>query len=439
MHVNKTLVVTSINPAGKLDHQRLCFDRWQSLGMDVITCNTRLESDMLVRNGFPENRIRPINMEHSGKIIFGKPVPLIKPLLEALYHEQKYDCIVLTNSDIYPSIRTGSIVSYWAMHSPALAMTREEIHDLFAHDYDSSSPYRGGLDVFFLQREALARVNEMLNAFASSSRMAFGMPGWDYLMAAVILSPAVGGRIFDSHLLLHQSHRPTYGNMDEFSHYVQDLRQLGAVTDITPSGAAAEFASVIERECRNQHKDSRMAKLLYYQKPVRRSVSRQRTMEFERCWQQMLLLAPGMANCYRKWTICSLYERLANDPDASLETALPLVCNSKSAWFQFNQALFAIVLSLKARSVTKSRTFTDNYPKGNQHGAALRNILNRHDENDPLRRFWIARLFGSELVNHGIFNRRLFNYLVLATENDSELQLTQEILSMIRRKQPNAA
>jgi hypothetical protein len=433
------IVVTSINPTGKMAHQRLCFERWRSLGMRTMTCNTQPEARVLAQSGFPEECIRLIPEEHSGQSLFGKPVPLIKPLLEALYLEQPFDCLILTNSDIYPAIRTHSIVRYWATHGPALALTRDEIHDLAAHDYDSSCPYRGGLDVFVIQRDGLTGIIELLGGLESSSRMAFGMPGWDYLMAATLLSPRVGGRIFDSHVLIHQSHKPTYGSMDEFSNYVEDLKNLGAVSDDDPAVAAAQFASLIEQECRRQHKDSSMARLLYYQRPERHSSASQLNARFERVWQQLIRMAPAMENCYRKRAISSLYQRLLNDPEVSFEAALPLICNSKSTWFQFHQALFAIVLCLKAHTETRQLKITENYPKGNQHRAALRNIIDRHDENDPLRRLWIARLFGSELVNHQIFNPRLFDYLVLASQNDSELQLTMEILSMTRSTIEHAA
>ena len=435
----KTFVVTSINPASKLNHQRRCFQGWQSLGMDVFSFNARYEADLLVQAGFPESSIRCISDEHSGKAIFGKSVPLIRPLLETLRNQQQWDCVILTNSDIYPAVRNPSIVNYWAAHGPALALAREEIHSLSAHGYDSTSPYRGGLDIFVFQRDALENVIGVLNHCTSSARMAFGMPGWDYLMTASLLSNNVGGKVFDSHVLIHQSHKPTYGNMNEFANYVPDLRRLGKVNYDDPVEAADEFARLIERECRQNQQASRMAKLLYYESPQPASIFQTENAEFNRCRRRMNQLAPGMEDYYRRRSISSLFERLASDPNTPLETALSLICNSNSKWFLFNQALYAIVFALKAKPELARKRCKQVYPKGNQHKAALRNILNRHDEDDPLRRFWIARLFGSELVDHGIFNSRLYKYLVLATENDCELQLVEEIFSMIQLEEQNAA
>jgi hypothetical protein len=434
----KTLVVTSVNPYSKLDYQQLCFQRWKSVGMTVVSCNTRKEAEILIKNGWSETDIRHVQSEHSGQALFGKPVPLIQPLLAALETEQQFDSLVLANSDIYPAIRSNAITCFWAAHAPALALTREETHDLSSHAFDSGSPYRGGLDVFFLQRSALRKINRILERTASSARMAFGIPGWDYLMACCLLSNEIGGRIFDSHVLLHQSHQPTYGNMTEFGHYVPDLQRLGVVTDSDPSVAAAEFAALIEQQCHTQRKSSRVAKLLYYRRPDRTAIPESATAEFEQRWQHLMQLAPGLESCYRKGSVASLYRRMASDSSGSLDTAMSLLCNSESALFQFNQALFAIVLTLMARAKGE-QPVTQDYPKGNQHAAALRNILNRHDENDPLRRLWIARLFGSELVDHNIFNPRLYQYLVLASDNDCELKLVQKIKSMTRSKQRHAA
>lgn len=402
--------------------------------MRIVTCNTTGEADRLIKAGFSESDIRHVREVQSGLQLFDKPVPLIFPLLLALQQERQYDIFILTNADIYPAIRSSSIVHYWVAQAPALALTREETHDLSAHTFDTESPYRGGLDTFVLNRSALAKVNNLLGDTSSAMRMAFGAPGWDYLMGACISSSDVGGKILDSHVLLHESHQPTYGNMDEFCHYVTDLKRMGVVTGTEPAVAADEFASLIAQQCRSQRKTSRRARLLYYKAPRGcRSVAAN-SQAFERCWRRLMELAPLVEGRYRKRGVISLFDRMATDSSASMDTALSFLLNSKSAFFQFNQALFAILLVLMARQSRVEPDFRRTYPKGSQHGAALRNILNRHDEDDPLRRLWIARLFGSELVDHGIFNPRLYQYLILASDNDCELRLIQEIREYERSK-----
>ena len=434
-----TLVVTSVNPFSKLEYQRLCFRQWQSLGMEVVSCNTRKEAEILRKNGFDENEIRLVADLDSGQILFGKPVPLIRPLLAALEREGRFDRFLITNSDIYPAVRSSTIARFWALQAPALALTREETHELSAHEYDSDSPYRGGLDAFFLQRDALSKVNRLLAQSQASPRMAFGAPGWDYLMGACLLSPEIAGKILDSHVLIHQSHQATYGNMDEFGHYLPDLRRLGVITADEPSAAAAEFAAVIEKQCCEQKKSSQVARLLYYKRAERLALENYEQKQVETCWKHLTAIAPAVADCYRKRAVTSLYQRMMNDSTASLETALSLFCNSQSVLFKFNQVLFAIVFVLIARATKAKLSFTQTYPAGSQHGPALRNILTRHDEDDPQRRLWIARQFGSELVDHSIFNPRLYQYLILASENDCELELVQQIKVIVNGELKNAA
>ena len=434
-----TLVVTSVNPFSKLDYQRLCFQRWRSLGMDVVTCNTRAEAEILRKNGFQENEIRYVADHDSGQNLFGKAVPLIRPLLASLEHETRFESFLITNSDIYPAVRSGTVAHFWAAQAPALALTREETPELSAHDYDSESPYRGGLDAFFLRHAALRNLNRLLANSQASPRMAFGAPGWDYLLGACILSPEIGGRLLDSHVLLHQSHQATYGNMSEFGHYVPDLQRLGAVSAGDPSAAAAEFSAMIDQQCRHEMQRSRLARLLYYKRPERMALDHTLAGQFENCWDHLVQIAPAMGHYYRKRTMASLYQRITTDSSASLDTAASLLCNSKSTLFAFNQSLFSIVFVLLARAAQSPRSFVRVYPKGNQHGPALRNILTRHDENDPRRRFWIARLFGSELVDHSIFNPRLYKYVVLASDNDCELDLVLQIKALIQGKLRNAA
>lgn len=435
----RSLVVTSINPKSKLDHQRTCFQRWLALGLDAMTCNTEAESRALLEQGFNEQHIHCVSNEHTGKQLFRKPVPLIRPLLESLEREKEFDCLVLTNADIYPAVRSGSITRYWASQAPALAMTREETHDLTAHEFSSKCAYRGGLDTFFFRRDALAQVIQVLQACRASERMAFGVPGWDYLMAASIVSARVGGRICDSQVLLHQTHKATYGSVDEFSHYLPDLKSMERISSDDPSAAAEEFAAFVEDACSNQSGISLLARLLYYQRCEQQSPLQAHSPAFDEAWQRLCHLAPEMKHHLRKRTLASLFERLSSDPDTGFESTLPVICNSQSSWFQFTQALYAIVVGLKAKSASAPLYFAQQYPEGNQHRAALLNILKRHDENDPMRRLWIAKLFGSELVNHGIFNPRLGEYLVLATENDTELQLMREILTMTQRGKKHAA
>ena len=405
----------------------------------VLSCNTKEEAEILAQRGFSKASIRQVPEEHSGKALFGKSVPLIRPLLAEIEEQHSFDYLLLTNSDIYPAIRSGTIPRYWATTAPALALTREETHELASHSFDTEAPYRGGLDTFFFTRPALAKLNRALKQIPAAAQMAFGIPGWDYLMCALVLSPSIAGAVLDSRVLLHRSHQTSYGNMNQFECYVPDLRRLETVTAADTSAAAAEFAELIANNCRKNSKRSRLAKLLFYDPRRRSSEPGNPGSEFEQCWKRLMGLAPGFGYCYRKTAIVSLFSRLRSDQTASLESGLSLLVNSNSVHFKFDQMLFAILFALVARNEPPHGGYASIYPEGNQHAAALRNILDRHDESDPFRRVWIARLFGSELVDHGIFNPRLYEFLVLACENDCEMRLIQEILAITRGTKRHAA
>ena len=369
------LVVTSLNPFSSLDYQLECFESWKRAGFDAKTCNTQSEAESLISSGLKKSDICDLEVADSGAALFGKPLPRIQPLLQNLESERENDFFLLTNADIYPATRSSTIVKFWSEHAPALALTREETHDLSAHAFDSASPYRGGLDTFFFNRSSLRKVNELLSKTIAAPRMSFGIPGWDYLLGACLLVPEVRGKIVDSQVLLHQSHRPTYGSMEEFAHYVQDLRRFGLVKAKDPAQAAEEFACVIESSCRKYQKCMRAAKLIYYKPAKRSGLASDIAVEFERSWQSLLEHAPFFEDCYRKQSLVSLFQRLKSDSSATLDTALSLLLNSESTHFQFSQVLFALVFVSYAKFDQKKIKACGTYPNGNQHAAALKNIL----------------------------------------------------------------
>ena len=61
-----------------------------------------------------------------------------------------------------------------------------------------------------------------------AERMAFGVPGWDYYLAATLSRREVGGAIMDGPFFWHQSHKTTYGNVDQFASYLPEAHRDGA-------------------------------------------------------------------------------------------------------------------------------------------------------------------------------------------------------------------
>lgn len=434
----KNLLVTSINPLSNLPFQIECFNRWKAIGFEVRTINVREEAERLRAAGIESEDIKVIEAQDSGIELFGKPVPRIKPLLKSLLNETAYDSYIISNSDIFPAIRSSSIARFWGRCNIALALTREECHALEAHAFSDESPYRGGLDAFFITKSGLPRVTQHLSKLEAADRMAFGIPGWDYLMGACMLSPAIGGTILDSRTLLHVSHRPSYGNMEEFTNYVSDMSRLGVISRQGASEAVDEFATRIEAECERSRRLSRMAKLIYYSPSLCDNTANSDNNEWRRILLHLVQQAPQFECQYRTVALRSLVSRFSSDSDGHLAMALSFMLNSQSVLFRFTQALFAIAFSLHCKTSSSYLDVTESYPKGNQHAAALSDILNRYSEADPHRRLEIAKLFGTELVDYGLFNRRLYNYLALCCENDTERALLAEIYALTRREQDAA-
>lgn len=439
INAESALVVTSINPFSNLEYQLKCFEKWKSVGFNAVTCNIQAEAGLLEEAGLPRSQVHEISEEESGKRLFGKPVPLVQPILNRLEKKRQSKFVLITNSDIYPAIRSSSIVRYWSTHASGLALTRDETHDLSAHDFDTTRPYQGGLDAFLMDHAALQKVNRLLSSFYSASRMAFGVPGWDYLLAACIISDGLKGKIIDSRVLLHRSHKTTYNNIDEFGYYVQDMRRLGVVNVDDPAQAAEQFAGLIKESAVKNESFSATAKLIYYRAPDRYAQQVAASDKFERAWCRLRELAPFLDGYYRTKSLVSLFDRLASDPGASLELGISFLVDSTSVLFQYSQTLLAIVFALLARYAESAPPFVREYPKGNRHVAALQHILKRHSEDCPLRRVWIARLFGAELVDHGVFNPRLYQYLILASDNDSELRLLEAIGQLAMGRYDKAA
>lgn len=426
----RPLLITSINPSSNLGFQIKCFSRWKAAGFEARTINIAEEAEKLHAAGMPADEIRVIDTQDSGLSLFSKPVPLIKPVLESLAHEASHECYVISNSDVYPALRSASITSFWQKYADALALTREECITLDSHAFPDHYPYRGGLDTFFMTQEALKRLNHELSNFAASKRMAFGVPGWDYLMGACMLTPEINGRIADSRLLLHVSHRQAYDNIQEFANYVQAISRMGLISADGFAEAAAEFAGRIDAECQKSRHESRMARLIYFTPPPASTDNICQLSLWREPMERLTSLAPQLEGQYRVRLIHSLATHFATE-QGRLQTVLDALLNSQSRLFQFVQALFAIAFSIHSKRAVEALHVSERYPPNNRHGQALELIMKEYPESDPGRRLEIAKLFGIELVDHRIYNRRLFNYLALSCSNDSERALLSEINKLV--------
>lgn len=431
---SNSIIITSINPNSNLDHQLLCFNRWKEIGFEIVTVNVKDEANLLIEAGLDESCIRVIENENCGSRIFGKPLPLIKSVLNIVYNDFSRYYYILTNSDIFPAIRSNSIVKYWHSVNEGIAFTREECISIESHSFIDESAYRGGLDFFFMTRDFLLKMINNISTLDSSNRMAFGIPGWDFLLGASIISSYMNGTIMDSGVLLHVTHQPTYTHVDEFKNYLPDLHKFINLLSDNPAKAADEFAATIINECNKNASMSRMAILLYFTPISLNYYVANEDIAFYDISEHLFNLAPQLKNYYKNKSLRLLFERLAKEKDSYFGIALNFLLNSRSKLFQFTQTLFSIALVLNYKIMLLNWHYSESYPIENQHKAALKNILNRHDESDPLRRLFVAKLFGNELIDHRIFNRRLFNYLALNCSYDTDRALINEIIKLVRSK-----
>lgn len=424
--VRRSMIATSLNPYSRLQYQLQCFHEWKRLGFQVLTFNCPDEATRLREAGITREDVFVLDLQATGRELFGKPVPRIQPVLELLKSRFSDNRILLVNSDIFPALRSASIMDFWESSNGGLALTREECHAIGAHTFETRSPYRGGIDAFFMTQGALTQVLRCLSSHESAKRMAFGMPGWDYMIGAAFLSPQVGGAIMDSGVLLHLSHRESYGNMSEFAHYIGAMQSMGAVRESDASAAANEFSCRIDAECQKNTVLTAAARTIYFRPHLGQSANSRYAAGAKSALSSLVMKAPAMTSRYTKRGAAMLAERLAEDEAVTLAMALSFFVESPSRHMRFLQTLFATAFCLRCGRSARPQV-TEIYPAGNQHAAALRNILTAHSEKAGERRNHVAKLFGAELIDRRIFNRRLYNYLILSCENDSERSLLIEI------------
>ncbi len=415
---DRPVVVTSLNPFAKLDRQLKCWRAWTDLGFTVRTANVAAEAERLVTAGVAPDAILLVEDEASGRALFGKPMPRVAPLLAGLAETLPGRAILLTNSDIFPATRHADVVSIWLAQAPIAALAREETATHESSAFAERAPYRGGLDTFLIGADRLGALNAALAEIPAAARMCFGIPGWDYLMGAVALS--LGGVIMDSGLLLHESHDTTYANVDEFLHYVPAMQALGAATGPSAAEAALQFFQRIDHECRMTAAASRLARLKYYRQPIAATTAQARSAT-----------ARFLAACpfERPTANFAILAALADDlraavplPAADMERALNVFSRGAGVQADFRAALAATVFALIARqgldAPPRAPRRTDR-----SHVQATSALTQAGVQDGGTERRAVARLFAVERAAHGIHNEALYEYLILAAENDAERAL----------------
>lgn len=423
------LVITSINPFGRVDHQLRCFRAWKALGLRIRSVNIGAEAARLRALGLDPEDIIELSPGETAQGLHHIPSPRILPVLYRLQHAAEGATAMLVNSDLFPAMRPGA-VDYWADQAPALALTREECASPETHQFLLNRPYRGGLDIFVFRAGVLDGVIAALRGCEAAERMAFGIPGWDYLMGMVLRSPAVGGMIADSGLLLHESHRTSYSNMEEFGNYLPDMSRLTGETLEDPTAAAARINLLIQQDCLANIRLRDIGKAVHYREPDDMPAPDTADMVIA---QKLVNLSPSLGWWLKGPAIARLARRERSFGPPDFSRALYLFEVNPDPHYRFAQRLQAILFCLMcSQDHPKRPALTQAYPPNNLHGKVVEMIRANCPADGPHRRFEFAHLFGSELVDHGIFNPRLYNYLVESCETAEERMLTSEILINIR-------
>ncbi len=412
------VVVTSLNPFAKLGLQRRCLDRWADLGLDTFTANVDAEAERLVAAGLSPERILTVQTDDSGAVLHGKPVPLIRPLLARCATRFPGRSLILTNSDIYPAARDAGVIGLFMAQAPIAALVREDTASIESASFAARAPYRGGLDVFAMTAERLAALNDALTGIEAAGLMAFGIPGWDYLMGALTLS--LGGAIMDSGLLLHERHGPTYANVDAFFPYVPAMAALKMAEGPSAAEAAHQFYQRIEHECRMSAAATRLARLKYYRQPLA-----QTTPQARRVVAQFLALAPFAAPVVNFAALTALADDLRGEPPgarADMERVLNLFDGGAGLHAAFREALLATLFARLARAGLDPPPRAPRATDG-RHIRAVRRLSEAGEQDFATERRAVARLYAAERGGHGLHNADLFAHLIASADNAAERTL----------------
>lgn len=423
------VVVTSINPFAKLSPQLACWRAWRALGFTALSANVADEAQRLVAAGFPGEAVLPVADEASGRALFGKPLPRIKPLLAQLAETYPDRPILLANADIFPAARDAAFLSLYLGQGPIVALVREDTPTLASASAARRDPYRGGLDAFVMTAGALAKVNAALDGIEVAERMAFGIPGWDYLLGALALS--LGGVIMDSGLLLHERHETTYANVDEFLHYVPAMQALNAATGPSAAEAAFQFYHRIDHECRMTAAAARLTRLKYYCQPLA-----QTTPEARAAAARVFAADPVLAATANFAAIAALADDLIAADRPDMERAFNVLATPGLVHGGAREALWATLLALACRV---GRDPPPRRPQSGdrRHIQAVAALAQRPDAGEAAERLATVRLYAVERIEHGIANASLEEYLILTAENDDERALLTHIL--LPERTPHAA
>lgn len=405
------IVVTSINPFQRLEHQIKCIDRWRQLGYKVLAAQNDDESNVLLRGGFNEADILKVTPTNTALTIHGKAIPRIRPLLEEIVSTRDPQRLILVNADIYPGARS-KLSGLHSLH-PCGAMTRMDVLSLAPIALNRASSYRGGLDCFFFNKLALRQILDVLANHPASSRMTFGIPGWDFYLAGAMLKFGSGSALLDGLDLFHVTHPPSYSDMSELSYYIPDMMNWGSVSSSDPYAASNQFLNSIIERCNRSAENSRIVSTIH--RDISIHLAHQSNLD------EQQKPSKQAKDIVRDYAMSETY---------NAKSVLDFYCQSESPHARFAEALECLLIIRSALASKNKRRFKYQYPDSSLHKEAILNALRLGAPH--LVRYRIVELFVSDLTEHNICNRRLLEYLALACTNDHERELVVELLESLK-------
>lgn len=412
---NTGLVATTVNPFGNIEYQTACFESWKRAGYSVKTFNARKEADLLLQHGFANKDIVIINDHDTTYAKNKKYLPKVRPIIEQLAASNQD--VIITNSDIF-ALHSTPLTGVLKSLAPSFAITRREAISISTVDLRDNEFYRGGLDVFFFSLESLKQLKNELCHWKAANNMAFGVPGWDYLMGALV-EVRLNGRICDGPIVAHQYHKTTYSALDSFDIYARDIAKLLAFEKSSPYWVADKYAHRINEQCKANMKIRLSLQSFFHLNGSRNLSEKNDTSNIKLSDFNDVL---NNANTNR---LKQIIKKVQTEGDWSL--ANQFIPGSFVRTAPLTSKLFTLWNYLLTPE-QKSKTFSTQYPEGNLHAVAIKNCMKLPEAQ---RDGAIFDVFSTELVNHNIFNKRLFDYLVWSCANATQVDILARIKNCI--------
>lgn len=409
-------VITTVNPFGDVDYQKKCFESWKKAGYLIRSYNAESEAIKLYEFGFAHSDIFVIPDEETTFAENGKYLPKVSPIITRIAEEA--EDIILTNADIF-ALHSLNLQRVFASLANAIAFTRREVLSLDCTDIRDNEFYRGGLDLFYMSSSSVSKLAKDLVNLPSSKRMAFGVPGWDYLLGAYIFRK-LKGKICDGPIVAHTFHKNTYSALEDFSIYAIDIAKMMHWETTDPYEVANQFALEIERNCLRNIVERTRLQMFYNSNGSKSQLSQQESANIN------LADIDGLLDFADVNKLKVVLQKVIATKDWALANQFAANCFVRTS--AFTAKAFCLWNYLNS-DFNKTADWNTDYPQGNLHGKAIENTLSLKDDD---KNNAIFDVFSTELVNFGIFNKRLFDYLVWNCENEVQIKIFENIKSIVR-------